>query len=314
MTGFRISDTERTEFGRVAVLFGGESSERVISLKSGAEVLKGLQSAGVDAFGIDLNGDGADPVQQLQESEFDRAFLILHGRGGEDGALQGLLELMHKPYTGSGVMASALGMDKVKCKQIWAAAGLPTPAYCVPDENAEPVDLIEKLGLPLIVKPAHEGSSIGMHKVTSEAELVDAIADARSYDRAVLAESWVNGPEFTVAILNGQALPVIRLQTPHEFYDFEAKYQSSDTQYHFDHGLTDAQVVELQKLAVTAFDMVGCSGWGRVDVMLDQQRGFQLLEVNTLPGMTDHSLVPMAARESGISFEELVVMILRSSL
>lgn len=314
MAAYRISEEERLAFGRVAVLFGGASSERVISLKSGAQVLQGLQNAGVDAFGIDLNGDGADPVQQLQDAEFDRAFLILHGRGGEDGALQGLLELMHKPYTGSGVMASALGMDKVKCKQIWAAAGLPTPLYCVPDESDEPRFLVEKLGLPMIIKPAHEGSSIGMHKATTEAELVEAIADARRYDRAVLAESWVDGPEFTVAILNGRALPVIRLQTPHEFYDFDAKYQSSDTQYHFDHGLSEAQVEQLQQLAVTAFDMVGCAGWGRVDVMLDNQRGFQILEVNTLPGMTDHSLVPMAAKEDGVSFEELVVMILRSSL
>ncbi|WP_428035552.1 D-alanine--D-alanine ligase [Amphritea sp.] len=314
MTTFKISAEERAQFGRVAVLYGGSSAERTISLKSGAEVLNGLQQANVDAFGIDLCVDGADPLQQLQSAEFDRAFLILHGRGGEDGTMQGVLEIMAKPYTGSGVMASALGMDKVKCKQIWSAAGLPTPAYAVPDETTDLQQMAGQLGYPMIVKPAHEGSSIGMSKVRSAAELEQAISAAREFDRAVLVESWISGPEFTIAVLNGKALPVIRLETPHEFYDFDAKYQASDTQYHFDNDLTPDQEAELQRLAEQAFEMVGCSGWGRVDVMFDRQRGFQLLEVNTLPGMTDHSLVPMAAREAGISFEELVVTILRGSL
>lgn len=314
MTTFRISAEERAQFGRVAVLYGGSSAERTISLKSGSEVLNGLQRANVDAFGIDLCADGADPLQQLQSAVFDRAFLILHGRGGEDGTMQGVLEIMAKPYTGSGVMASALGMDKVKCKQIWSAAGLPTPAYAVPDETTDLQQMVGQLGYPMIVKPAHEGSSIGMSKVGSAEELEQAISAARAFDRAVLVESWISGPEFTIAVLNGKALPVIRLETPHEFYDFDAKYQANDTQYHFDNDLTQDQESELKRLAEQAFEMVGCSGWGRVDVMLDQQRGFQLLEVNTLPGMTDHSLVPMAAREAGISFEELVVTILRGSL
>lgn len=314
MSEFRISDQERKAFGRVAVLYGGASAERSISLKSGAEVLKGLLKANVDAFGVDLCGADAEPIQQLQEAEFDRAFLILHGRGGEDGTIQGVLEIMGKPFTGSGVMASALGMDKVKCKQIWGASGLPTPQYRVVDDSTDLEQIVSELGFPVIVKPAHEGSSIGMSKVTDTDQLRSAINDARQYDSAVLIESWVSGPEFTVAVLNGRALPVIRLETPHEFYDFNAKYEANDTQYHFDHGLTDAQVDELKTLAEQAFDMVGCSGWGRVDVMLDLQKGFQLLEVNTLPGMTDHSLVPMAAREAGISFEELVVTVLRGSL
>ncbi|WP_299200289.1 D-alanine--D-alanine ligase [uncultured Amphritea sp.] len=314
MATYIISAEERAQFGRVAVLYGGSSAERTISLKSGAEVLNGLQRANVDAFGIDLCADGADPLQQLQAAVFDRAFLILHGRGGEDGTMQGVLEIMAKPYTGSGVMASALGMDKVKCKQIWSAAGLPTPAYAVPDENTDLQQMAGQLDYPMIVKPAHEGSSIGMSKVGSAEELEQAISAARQFDRAVLVESWISGPEFTIAVLNGKALPVIRLETPHEFYDFDAKYQASDTQYHFDNDLTQDQETELKHLAEQAFEMVGCSGWGRVDVMLDQQRGFQLLEVNTLPGMTDHSLVPMAAREAGISFEELVVTILRGSL
>lgn len=314
MKAFKVTDQERNRFGRVAVLFGGSSAERSVSLKSGAEVLRGLQEANVDAFGVDLCGDGADPLQQLQQADFDRAFLILHGRGGEDGTIQGVLEIMGKPYTGSGVMASALGMDKVKCKQIWAAAGLPTPAYAVPDETTDLNQLAAGLGFPLIVKPAHEGSSIGMSKVTNSLELTQAITGAQQFDRAVLVESWISGPEFTVAVLGGRALPVIRLETPHEFYDFDAKYQASDTQYHFDHGLTTDQESELKQLSEQAFEMVGCSGWGRVDVMLDEQRGFQLLEVNTLPGMTDHSLVPMAAKEAGKSFEELVVTILRGSL
>ena len=314
MSEYRISEQQRQDFGRVAVLYGGASAERSISLKSGAEVIKGLQQANVDAFGIDLCGAGADPIQQLQEAVFDRAFLILHGRGGEDGTIQGVLEIMAKPYTGSGVMASALGMDKVKCKQIWGASGLPTPQYRVADESSDVEQIANELGFPLIVKPAHEGSSIGMSKVTDKEQLRSAIADARKYDSAVLVESWISGPEFTVAILNGRALPVIRLETPHEFYDFNAKYEANDTQYHFEHGLSKAQVADLKQLSEQAFEMVGCSGWGRVDVMLDAQRGFQLLEVNTLPGMTDHSLVPMAAREAGICFEELVVTILQGSL
>ncbi|GAA0787453.1 D-alanine--D-alanine ligase [Marinobacterium sediminicola] len=297
-------------FGRVAVIMGGTSAEREISLRSGHEVLKGLQAAGVDAFGIDLGNAGANPVAQLLDSQFDRAFLILHGRGGEDGTIQGLLEMMGKPYTGSGVAASALGMDKLRCKQLWQGAGLPTPAFAVLDANTDLGMVEAQLGYPMMVKPAHEGSSIGMSKVRSRAELESAYAAASEYDSCVIAEQWVNGPEFTIALLNGQALPVIRLETPHDFYDFDAKYAAADTHYHFDTRLTEAQTETLQQLALQAFNVAGCRGWGRIDAMMDADGHFQLLEVNTAPGMTDHSLVPMAAREAGISFEQLVVEIL----
>lgn len=298
-------------FGRVAVIMGGTSAEREISLRSGSEVLKGLLAAGVDAFAIDLGSDGANPVAQLLEHDFDRAFLILHGRGGEDGTIQGVLEMLGKPYTGSGVAASALGMDKLRCKQLWQGAGLPTPAFAVLDADTD-LSLVEaQLGYPMMVKPAHEGSSIGMSKVRNRAELESAYAAAREYDSCVIAEQWVNGPEFTIALLNGRALPVIRLETPHDFYDFDAKYAAADTHYHFDTRLTEQQTDALQKLALQAFNVAGCRGWGRIDAMMDAEGHFQLLEVNTAPGMTDHSLVPMAARQAGIGFEQLVVDILR---
>lgn len=297
-------------FGRVAVILGGTSAEREISLRSGAQVLQGLLNAGVDAFAIDLGGDGQEPIAQLLEARFDRAFLILHGRGGEDGTIQGVLEMMGKPYTGSGVAASALGMDKLRSKQLWQGAGLPTPAFAILDDAVELTEVEQRLGYPMMVKPAHEGSSIGMSKVRNLDELRAAYASAREYDRCVLAEQWVNGPEFTIALLAGQALPVIRLETPHDFYDFDAKYQAGDTHYHFDTGLDADKAAALQALALTAFETAGCRGWGRVDAMMDADGQFQLLEVNTAPGMTDHSLVPMAAREAGLSFEALVLQIL----
>lgn len=311
MSGFMITAREAAALGRVAVIYGGLSAERSVSLKSGAEVLKGLLAAGVDAFGIDLGGQGENPVTQLLENAFDRAFLILHGRGGEDGTLQGVLEMLGKPYTGSGVAASALGMDKLRCKQIWLGAGLPTPRFVQLESGEDLEALAESLGFPIMIKPAHEGSSIGMGRVTDRTELARAALDASRFDRCVLAEQWVDGPEFTVTVLGGKALPVIRLETPHEFYDFEAKYEANNTRYLFDTGLTAEQENELQRLAEKAFDIVGCRGWGRVDVMLDASGEFQLLEVNTAPGMTDHSLVPMSARQAGMSFEQLVVEILR---
>lgn len=310
MMSDQMQATDMAAFGRVAVIMGGTSAEREISLRSGNEVLKGLQAAGVDAFAIDLGSAGASPVAQLLDSEFDRAFLILHGRGGEDGTIQGVLEMMGKPYTGSGVAASALGMDKLRCKQLWQGAGLPTPAFAVLDAATDLCAVEAQLGYPMMVKPVHEGSSIGMSKVRDRAELESAFAAASEYDRCVIAEQWVNGPEFTIALLNGQALPVIRLETPHDFYDFDAKYAAADTHYHFDTKLTEAQTDTLQQLALQAFNVVGCRGWGRVDAMMDADGHFQLLEVNTAPGMTDHSLVPMAAREAGIGFEQLVVEIL----
>ena len=305
----------KESFGRVAVVYGGNSSEREVSLKSGAAVLAGLLRAGVDAFGIDLYGESADlePLRQLQEEDFDRAFLILHGPGGEDGTLQGALEMLGKPYTGSGVAASAIGMDKLRTKQLWLGADLPTPPFAVCDQQSDLDAVVERLGSPMIVKPAHEGSSIGMSKVRSSVELSAALITAEQYDRTVIVERWMSGDEYTVAVLDGVALPPILLVTNHDFYDFDAKYLANDTEYKFDHGLSPEQEKALRSLAEKAFAAVGCKGWGRVDVMQDENGEFQLLEVNTAPGMTDHSLVPMAARQQGISFEQLVVEILKTA-
>ncbi|UTW14091.1 D-alanine--D-alanine ligase [Marinobacterium rhizophilum] len=312
---FQISAAEAAGFGRVAVIMGGDSAERAVSLKSGAAVLSALSRAGVDAFGIDLYGESQElcPVTQLQAQPIDRAFLILHGRGGEDGVIQGVLEMLGIPYTGSGVEASALGMDKLRSKQLFVGAGLPTARFAVLS-SADMLDEAERrLGYPVMVKPAHEGSSIGMSKVCDRAQFESALGEALRYDRSVIAEQWLTGAEFTVAVLEGAALPVIRLETPHEFYDYDAKYQANDTRYLFEHGLDDDQAASLQALACEAFAVIGCRGWGRIDVMQDAEGRFQLLEVNTAPGMTDHSLVPMAAQHAGISFEELVVRILRSA-
>lgn len=313
MNDFNITTEEALAFGKVAVLMGGDSAERPISLKSGAQVLKGLLAAGVDAFPIDLCAQGADPVEQLMNADFDRAFLILHGRGGEDGTLQGLLEMLKKPYTGSGVAASALGMDKLRCKQLWLGAGFPTPAYAELTATTDLNHVADLLGFPLMVKPVHEGSSIGISRVLDLAQLKQAYAEAVKYDHQVIAEQWIQGSEYTLAILNNQVLPVIRLETTHDFYDFHAKYEANDTRYLFDHQLTQQGYEALKDLALSAFNAVGCRGWGRVDLMMDTQGHFQLLEVNTLPGMTDHSLVPMAAHQAGISFNELVVEILRTA-
>ena len=308
---YELNDSK--SLGRVAVIMGGNSAEREVSLRSGAEVLKGLLEAGVDAFALDLTGEGANPLSQLVETEFDRAFLIVHGPGGEDGQLQGALELINKPYTGSGVAASAVGMDKMRTKQLWIGAGLPTPRYASLCPDSDFAQIAEDLGLPLMVKPANEGSSIGMSRVTSAEQLEKAFQEASRYDSRVIAEQWVNGPEFTVAMLNGRALPVIRLVTSHAFYDFDAKYQANDTQYLFDTGLTAEQVEAMQRLVEEAFAVIGCQGWGRIDLMMDEIGQFQLLEVNTAPGMTDHSLVPMAAKATGLSFSELCVEILLGS-
>ncbi|UJJ32476.1 D-alanine--D-alanine ligase [Halopseudomonas maritima] len=298
-------------FGRVAVLFGGSSAERAVSLKSGAAVLEALQSAGVDAYGIDA---GPQLAEQLLNERPDRVFIALHGRGGEDGSLQGLLESLHIPYTGSGVMASAIGMDKLRTKQIWQSLGLPTPAYAMLQDAGQCAEIVERLGAPLIIKPLHEGSSIGMAKADSLQQLQDAWQAALAYDSEALVEQWVHGAEFTVAILDGQALPPIRLHTPHTFYDYEAKYQANDTQYLCPCGLPAEQEAQLKALSLRAFQAVGCKGWGRVDVMQDEQGNFYLLEVNTVPGMTDHSLVPMAAKATGMSFSDLVLAILAGTL
>ncbi|MGB4074302.1 D-alanine--D-alanine ligase [Pseudomonas sp.] len=298
-------------FGRVAVLFGGKSAEREVSLKSGNAVLQALQAAGVDAFGIDA---GDDLLQRLTAEKIDRAFIVLHGRGGEDGSMQGLLECAGIPYTGSGILASALAMDKLRTKRVWLSLGLPTPNHAALASEADCRAAAAELGFPLIVKPAHEGSSIGMAKVSDVDTLIAAWADASQYDSQVLVEQVIAGPEFTIAMLRGQVLPPIGLGTPHSFYDYDAKYLANDTQYRVPCGLDAAKEAELKELTARACEAVGTQGWARADVMQDTDGKFWLLEVNTVPGMTDHSLVPMAARAAGLDFQQLVLAILADSL
>ena len=298
-------------FGRVAVLFGGTSAEREVSLKSGNAVLAALQNAGVDAFGIDV---GTDFLQRLLAEKIDRAFIVLHGRGGEDGSMQGLLECAGIPYTGSGILASALAMDKLRTKQVWQSLGLPTPRHAALASVADCETAANELCFPLIVKPAHEGSSIGMAKVASLDELISAWQDASRYDAQVLVEQVIAGPEFTIAMLRGQVLPPIGLGTPHSFYDYDAKYLANDTQYRIPCGLSAEKEAELKELTARACEAVGTQGWARADVMQDADGQFWLLEVNTVPGMTDHSLVPMAAKAAGLDFQQLVLAILADSL
>jgi D-alanine-D-alanine ligase len=302
-----VMDVQR--FGRVAVLFGGTSAERPISLISGKAVFDALQAAGVDAVAFD---PAERPVAEL--AQFDRAFIVLHGRGGEDGTMQGLLELLGVPYTGSGVLASALGMDKARTKQVWMGCGLPTPKYRRLAADMDFSGVVTELGLPLMIKPSHEGSSIGMCKVMKAEELPQGFANAAAYDSEVIAEQWITGSEYTVVILGERALPVIRLKTDRNFYDFEAKYKAHDTQYLCPCGLAPEKEAELQTLALEAFAAVGGTGWGRIDAMMDEAGRFWLLEVNTVPGMTDHSLVPMAAKAAGMSFRDLVLAILAQTL
>lgn len=306
-----VSTLDPKAFGRVAVLFGGKSAEREVSLKSGKAVLEALQSAGVDAFGIDV---GDDFLQRLLSEKIDRAFIILHGRGGEDGSMQGLLECLGIPYTGSGILASALAMDKLRTKQVWHSLGIPTPRHTVLASEADCISAATELGFPLIVKPAHEGSSIGMAKVNSLPELTAAWKDASSYDSQVLVEQWITGPEFTIAILRDQVLPPIALGTPHTFYDYDAKYLADDTQYRIPCGLDSTKEKELMDLTAKACEALGIAGWARADVMQDADGQFWFLEVNTAPGMTDHSLVPMAARAAGLDFQQLVLSILAASV
>jgi D-alanine-D-alanine ligase len=289
--------------GKIGVLYGGESAERVISLRSGEAVLAALQSLQADVIGIDVQFNDR-LFEQL--SGIDLAFIALHGRGGEDGVIQGLLEVMKIPYTGSGVAASAIAMDKLRSKWLWAGLGLPTPEFRSVSSTQELDGLLSDMGGAVIVKPPHEGSSIGMSRAETEAELSAAVETALKHDKEVLIERWISGAEFTCAILNGQALPVIRLKTPHQFYDFDAKYQSNTTEYLIPSGLESNQEQALQALSLQAFNSLGCSGWGRVDAMMDENGNFWLLEVNTVPGMTDHSLVPMAAKAKGLDFAALV--------
>lgn len=308
---YEISASEKSALGKVAVLMGGTSAERPVSLDSGSAVLKALVELGVDAFAVDV---GENAAQQLSQTEFDRAFIALHGRGGEDGTMQGLLELLNKPYTGSGVMASALGMDKWRTKLVWDACDVATPKAFVLEDGSDWDSIMQALGGLAMVKPAREGSSIGMRKVHSSEGLAESYAFASQHDDLVIAEQYIEGPEFTVAILGGEALPAIQLVTTHDFYDFDAKYKANDTQYLLPSGLPDYAEGELQKMALKAFKLIGCEGWGRVDAMQDGDGNFWLLEVNTTPGMTDHSLVPMAASAGGLSFPALVVKILQQTL
>lgn len=298
------------EFGKVAVLMGGTAAEREISLNSGNAVFAALQRLGVDAEVIDVTGS---PIEALSGRPFDRVFNIIHGRGGEDGVLQAVLEVLHLPYTGSGVMASALAMDKLRTKLCWQGMGLSTPQWRLLKDEADIEACAEQLGFPLIVKPAQEGSSLGMSKANDKAELRQAYRLAAGYRCDVYAEQWVHGQEFTIAVLDGEALPAIRLQTPNQFYDFEAKYRDETTQYHCPCGLEAEREQALQQLAVQACEGLAIKGWARVDAFIDQTGQIQLIEVNTVPGMTDHSLVPMAAKAAGIGFDELVWRILESS-
>lgn len=300
-----------TSFGKVAVLYGGLSAERDVSLKSGGEVLKALQAENVDAHGVDV---GHDVLSVLDKGKFDRVFIALHGRGGEDGTIQGALELLQLPYTGSGVMASALAMDKLRTKYVWQGQGLPTPAYITLTDSTDFDAVVKQYGLPLMVKPAHEGSSIGMSKVTSAEQLPKAYAQAARYDSQVFAEQWITGKEYTVAILGQQALPMIRLETPNDFYDYDAKYVADTTGYHIPCGLTPDEETNIQQLAVQAFNGVNASGWGRVDVLCNDDGDPFLIELNTIPGLTDHSLVPMAAKAAGISFNDLILKILQETM
>lgn len=299
------------KLGRVAVLFGGTSSEREISLNSGAAVLRALSEEGVDVVPVDVRDN---PLEQILAAKADRIFIALHGPGGEDGKIQALLEFLQLPYTGSGVAASALAMDKVRTKQLWQGVGLPTPAFTLLNENADWENIYQTLGPELIVKPCHEGSSIGMARVSNVQQLKDAYAQANQFDSVVLAEKFIQGAEYTVAILGEIALAPIKLETPETFYDFHAKYQSNDTRYICPCGLDAERETQLRDLARQAFDAIGARGWGRVDVMADDQQNFYLLELNTVPGMTDHSLVPMAARHDGLTFNQLVINILANTL
>ena len=309
------SNPDVTAFGKVGVLFGGRSAERDISIMSGTGVLQALLSRGIDAHAFD---PGRRTLAELAEEKFERVFIALHGRFGEDGSLQGALEQLGIPYTGSGVMACAIGMDKVYTKLIWLMRGLPTPKYAVLDGASDLAHVVAELGLPLIVKPPNEGSTIGITKVGAANELAPAYALAARFDAVVLAEQFISGREFTVAVLgqgaDARALPVVEIVAPAGNYDYQNKYFTDTTQYFCPAVLDAATTAEMQRIAVEAYRALGCEGWGRVDVLLRASDNAQfLLEVNTSPGMTSHSLVPMAARAVGISYEALCVEILRSA-
>ncbi len=295
--------------GRVAVLMGGESAEREVSLKSGGAVLAALRRAGVDAYGADWQGG---PLDGVLEARTDRAFIALHGRGGEDGQIQGALGVAGIPFTGSGVLGCALSMDKVRSKLLWKGLDLPTPDFVLAGTD-DPAAVCARLGLPLAVKPSREGSSIGVSRVESASLLPEAIASARRYDDTVIIERWITGGEYTLSIVDGRALPMIKLETPRLFYDYEAKYLADTTRYLCPCGLAPGVEQRCAEIGLTAFEALGGEGWGRVDFMLDDALDPWLIELNTVPGMTDHSLVPMAAAAAGMSFEALSLRILATS-
>ena len=300
-----------SEFGKVAVLMGGRSAERDISLTSGQAVLNALVSQNIDAHKVDV---GLDISEQLVSGKFDRAFIILHGRGGEDGEIQGVLESLSMPYTGSDITGAVLSMNKILSKDLWLQQGLPTADFEQVTADSDADSLVERLELPLIIKPVNEGSSIGMTKVNSASELTKAIEIATQFDAEVIAECWIEGEEYTVGVLEQKVLPVIQLKTPREFYDFEAKYQSNTTEYLCPCGLSEQDELLCQQIALDAFNGLRMTGWWRVDFMRDQSGQFYLLEANCIPGMTDHSLVPMAAKHAGLNFEDLVWQILETSM
>jgi len=305
-----MSRAEAAQFGRLALVFGGDSAEREISLRSGRAV-----SAALDRLGIaHATYDGPRAVVDAARSgEIDTVFNMLHGRGGEDGCLQGALSLYGVPVTGSGVLASALTMDKLQTKRVWRAVGLPTPEWQVARDPADGLAIARAVDFPVFVKPAREGSSVGMSRVPDAAGLEAALGRALAHDRTALVERMIQGAEYTAAILGDSALPLIRIATPREFYDFDAKYEAADTEYHCPCGLDAERETELRSLALQAFRVLGCRGWGRIDFMLDGEGNPWLLEANTVPGMTDHSLVPMAAAAAGLDFDQLVSRILQTA-
>jgi D-alanine-D-alanine ligase len=299
-------------FGRVAVLMGGRSAEREISLRSGQAILSALLRRGIDAVGIDT---AHAFLAQLTETHFDRVFIALHGRGGEDGTIQGLLEHLNLPYTGSGVLGSALAMDKLRCKWLWRSLGLPTPDFVVLRENTDWDDVATRLGLPLMVKPVLEGSSVGISKVNTLEELQPAYRIAAQCQSPVIAERFIAGTEYTAGVLGTEPLPLVRLETPRIFYDYEAKYsEHTQTRYHCPAGIPPELETQWQQLVLRAFEAVGVSGWGRADLICDEQQQPWLLEINTVPGMTNRSLIPMAAKQAGLSFDDLVLRILSGTL
>lgn len=298
------------DFGKVAVLLGGKSSEREVSLMSGTAVLEALRRQGVDAHAFDT---GERSLTDLASEKFDRAFIVLHGRYGEDGTIQGALDLMNIPYTGSGVMACALAMDKWRTKLVWQACGIPTPRFEMLGEDSDFAAVAAALGLPLIVKPAREGSTIGLTKVTDAKDVEAAYRKAARHDPLVLAEQFIDGMELTAAILRDESLPLIRIEAPGRNYDYNAKYFSDETKYFCPSGIEAALEEKIKSMCADAYHILGCEGWGRVDVMVDGNQSPWILEVNTVPGMTGHSLVPMAAKAAGLSFDQLVLRILEAA-